>query len=161
MKKILLLILILCISAYAELYKVPDFESDIFSKDGNKLKKIEMSLIFEGQDLKQNDYKLLDALNIVVSSFYLEDLFTSQGKERFKTLLKQYVAKKYMLDIDFIYIIKFNIKQSVDIDTIVRDLETKIREKNYLKSTKPQKNDYKEALKLETSSGNKNFPKTP
>ncbi len=149
MKKILLLIFCFCINSYAQLYKVPDFQSDIFSKDGNRLKKVELSLIFEGEDVQQDNYKILDALNIVVSSFYIEDLFTSKGKERFKTVLKQYIAKKYMIDIDFIYIIKFNIKQSVDLDKIVQELENKIREKNYFKSQQTTKKDYKEALKLE------------
>ena len=158
MKKILLLLLMLYISAYAELYKVPDFESDIFSKDGNRLKKIEMSLIFEGIDLQQNEYKLLDALNVIISSFYIEDLFTSQGKEKFKALLKQYTTKKYMLDIDFIYIIKFRIKQNIDLDALVNELESKIREKKFLKTTKAPQKDYKEALKLEESSANKELP---
>ncbi len=158
MKKILLLIFCFCLSAYAQLYKVPDFQSDIFSKDGNRLKKVEMSLIFEGEGIQNESYKILDALNIVVSSFYIEDLFTSKGKEHFKTVLKQYIAKKYMIDIDFIYIIKFNIKQSVDLDKIVQELENKIREKNFYKTQKTPKKDYKEALKLEEAQPSSQLP---
>jgi len=108
---------------FGELYKVSDFEADIFSKDGNQLKKIELTLIFEGDNIRPYDYKLLDALNIVISSFYIEDLFTSKGKERFKKLLTQYIVKKYMIDIDFIYIINFGIKERVDIDTLLKKLE--------------------------------------
>ncbi len=108
---------------FGELYKVPDFETDIFSKEGNKLKKIELSIMFDGENVRAADYKLLDALNVVISSFYLEDLFTSKGKERFKKLLRQYILKKYMIDIDFIYILKLDIKERIDIDMLLQKLK--------------------------------------
>ena len=108
---------------FGELYKVPDFEADIFSKEGNKLKKIELSIMFDGENVRAADYKLLDALNVVISSFYLEDLFTSKGKERFKKLLRQYILKKYMIDIDFIYILKLDIKERINIDELLERLQ--------------------------------------
>jgi hypothetical protein len=123
MKKLLFLLIFSSSLLFGELYKISDFETDIFSKDGNRLKKIELSIMFEGDGIRQYDYKLLDALNVVISSFYIEDLFTSKGKERFKDLLQQYVLKKYMIDVDFIYILRFGIKEQVDIDTLLKRIE--------------------------------------
>ena len=108
---------------FGELYKVENFETDIFSKKGNQLQKIEMTLMFEGDNLSANDYKLLDALNIIISSFYIEDLFTSKGKEHFKALLKKFLMKKYMLDIEFIYIIKLERKPEIDSKSLLQQLE--------------------------------------
>jgi hypothetical protein len=108
---------------FGELYKVENFETDIFSKKGNRLEKIDMTLMFDGENLSSNDYKLLDALNIIVSSFYIEDLFTSKGKERFKALLKKFLMKKYMLDIDFIYIIKLERKPQIDSKSLLEELK--------------------------------------
>ncbi len=124
MKKILLLLLFTGSLLFGELYKISDFETDIFSKEGNRLKKIELVIMFEGDNVRQYDYKLLDALNIVISSFYIEDLFTSKGKERFKDLLQQYILKKYMIDIDFIYILRFGIKEQIDLDTLLKRIDT-------------------------------------
>ena len=123
MKKALFTLLFASSLLYGELYKIPDFEADLFSKQGNKLKKIELSIMFDGDNVRANDYKLLDALNVVISSFYIEDLFTSQGKERFKDLLKKYIMKKYMLDIDFIYILHLTIHEQIDVDTLLQKIE--------------------------------------
>ena len=123
MKKALFALLFASSLVYGELYKIPDFEADLFSKQGNKLKKIELSIMFDGDNVRVNDYKLLDALNVVISSFYIEDLFTSQGKERFKDLLKKYILKKYMLDIDFIYILHLTIHEQIDVDTLLQKIE--------------------------------------
>lgn len=121
---------------WGEQYKVDHFTADIFSKEGNKLKKVEMTLLFEGEDLSKNSYKLLDALNVIISSFYVEDLFTSKGKERFKQMLRQYVQKKYMLDIDFIYILKLDLQTPVDIDKLLERLNA-LQQQKGLPPTKP------------------------
>ena len=136
--------LLLCGFLHAELYKIDNFRSDIYSRDTKRLKPVEISLIFEGDDIKSKDYKIKDALNIVISSFYIEDLFTSKGKERFKELLKRYILKKYMIDIEFIYIQSLGIKESIDIDKIVKNLQSQIQEE--LKSPKSSL-DYKESIK--------------
>ena len=128
MKKAFFALLFTSSLLYGELYKIPDFEADLFSKEGNKLKKIELSIMFDGDNVRANDYKLLDALNVVISSFYIEDLFTSQGKERFKDLLKKYIMKKYMLDIDFIYILHLTIHEQIDVDTLLKKIEKVDRE---------------------------------
>ena len=123
-KKILLLLLFIQLSLTAEVYEVSNFESDIFSRDGNRLKKVTLTLRIEGRDLQENDYKITDALNIIVSSFYLEDLFTSKGKEQFKVSLTQYLEKKYAVEADIIYLKKFKLSQnSLDIDELVQALK--------------------------------------
>ncbi len=93
MKKIALILLIVSY-LFADTIHIDKLQSDLFSKDGNKLKKIEISLQLEGRSLRTNRHKILDALNIILSSFYIEDLFTSKGKERFKEQLKKYIEKK-------------------------------------------------------------------
>ena len=108
----------------AEVYEVKHFESDIFSRDGNKLKKVSLSLRIEGRDLKENDYKITDALNIIISSFYLEDLFTSKGKELFKSSLSKYLEKRYSVEADTIYFKKFRlIAAPFEIDDLIRALK--------------------------------------
>lgn len=118
MKKITLFLL-LSTFMLADVVEIKNFESDIFSKNKNRLKKIEFSLLFDGRDLKDNRHKIIDALNIVISSFYIEDLFTSQGKERFKTIITKYVSKKYSVDIDDIFIQKFRVKDSITVDAFI------------------------------------------
>ncbi len=123
MKKIAF-ILLLSMSLLSDVIEVKKFESDLFSKDGNRLKKIEFSLLFDGRDLKENRFKVIDALNIIISSFYIEDLFTSTGKERFKTVLIKYLSKKYSVDVDDIFIQKFKIKNSgVSVDEFIDALK--------------------------------------
>jgi len=112
------------ISAFAEVYEVSHFQSDIFSKNGNTLKKVTLSLRIEGRDLKENDYKITDALNIIISSFYLEDLFTSKGKEKFKDSLSTYLEKKYSVEADVIYLKKFKITPtSLEISDFIEALK--------------------------------------
>ena len=118
MKKVALLLL-LSLFLKADVVEIKNFESDLFSKDRNRLKKIEFSLLFDGRDLNENRHKIVDALNIIISSFYIEDLFTSKGKERFKTVLTKYTAKKYSIDIDEIFIQKFQVKDNVSVETFI------------------------------------------
>jgi hypothetical protein len=113
------LFLLLSSFLLADVVEIKNFESDLFSKDRNRLKKIEFSLLFDGRDLQENRHKIVDALNIVISSFYIEDLFTSQGKERFKTVITKYVGKKYAVDIDDIFIQKFRVKESITVDAFI------------------------------------------
>ncbi|EFN2928175.1 hypothetical protein HKV30_001488, partial [Campylobacter lari] len=54
-------------SIYANSLSIEDFRTDLYSKAGNNtLKKIEMTLDFEGENLEQK--KIIDALNTIVSS---------------------------------------------------------------------------------------------
>lgn len=122
MKKIALFLL-LSTFLWADVLEIKNFESDLFSKDRNKLKKIEFSLLIDGRDLKENRHKVIDALNIVISSFYIEDLFTSKGKEKFKTVITKYITKKYAVDIDDIFIQKFTVIDNVSVDAFIDALK--------------------------------------
>ncbi len=138
MKKIALLLIVANL-IFADVIEIKEFQSDLFSKyNTNSLKKMEFSLLFDGRDLKENRYKIVDALNIVTSSFYIEDILTSKGKERFKSTLKKYVAKKYAVDIDDVFIQKISIKDSVSVDAFIKAL----RDEGYCKEnpTKLKKN---------------------
>jgi len=73
MKKVLLLLLFTGSLLYGELWKIPDFEADLFSKQGNKLRKIELSIMFDGDNVRASDYKLLDALKLVTLTANIGD----------------------------------------------------------------------------------------
>ncbi len=122
MKKIAL-VFTLCASLFGDVLEIRDFESDLFSKKSNQLKKIEFSLLFDGRDLKENRHKVIDALNIVISSFYVEDLFTSKGKERFKSVVTKYITKKYAVDVDDIFIQKFRVVDNVNVEAFIDALK--------------------------------------
>jgi len=116
----LLLQFLLC----AQVYEIKAFESDIFSKKGNNLKQISLSLTFEGKFLEKEEHKIADALNIVISSFYLEDLFTSKGKEQFKKSLIAYLAKKYAITVEALYLDNMKrLTNDIEIDALVKALK--------------------------------------
>ena len=123
MIKKLFLILIFCAALFADIIKVQNFEADLFSKRDNTLKKIELSLMFEGRDIENKREPIIDALNIIISSFYIEELFTSQGKEKFKKSLIAYVSKKYDIEIEYIFIRKMILKDSVGIKEFIKALK--------------------------------------
>ncbi len=122
MKKFLLLFFMLSFLS-AEILEINDFKSELYSKATNQLQKVEASLIFEGRDVKENRYKIIDALNIVIGSFFFEDLMTSKGKERFKTLLIKYLEKKYGIDIDEILIVKLIRSENIKIKELIKELK--------------------------------------
>ncbi len=137
MKKIVLS-LFLASSLFSDVVEIKNFESDLFSKYKEGLQKIEFSLLMDGKDLKENRYKIVDALNIITSSFYIEELFTSKGKEKFKKVVIQYVTKKYSVDIDNIFIQKFRLKKSVGVEEFIKALKDEGYSKE-IKSTPKQK----------------------
>ncbi|MBF0917925.1 MAG: hypothetical protein HXK60_07850, partial [Campylobacter sp.] len=109
MKK-LFLSLVFGVFAFADVLKVSDFQTDIYSKAGQNLtKKISMNLEVVGRDVEENEAYVLDALNVVVGSFYVEDILTSMGKEKFKELFMKYAAKKHSLDIDDVLILNIKV----------------------------------------------------
>ena len=114
-EKIFTILLALQLSLFSGVFEIKEFESDIFSRDGNKLRQVTLSLWMEGDNLDRYGYQITDALNIIISSFYLEDLFTSKGKEQFKKSLTQYVHKKYAIKINALYLNKFK-RSNPDID---------------------------------------------
>ena len=111
----------------AQSFKIEDLRTELYSKEGkNILKKIELSLEFEGENLEQN--KLKDATNTVISSFFYEDIFTELGKLRFKQSISRYIKQKYKIDIKEVYIIKLKGVQKFDIEELksfLKDYEFK------------------------------------
>ncbi|HEC1580703.1 TPA: hypothetical protein R1X62_001245, partial [Campylobacter upsaliensis] len=80
MKKFILL-LISFLFLKAEVVELEKLRTELYSKSGaNVLKKIEISLEFEGKNLKANEKKLIDSVNTVISGFFYEDIFTELGK---------------------------------------------------------------------------------
>jgi hypothetical protein len=122
--KSFILLSLLTISLYSDKIEINNFESDLFSNDRQTLRKIEASFSFEGRDLRVNKIKVIDSLNIIISSFFIEDLLTSKGKEKFKELLTQYTTSRHSVDLDEIYIKKMRIKNPpTDIKAIIKALE--------------------------------------
>ncbi|EKR7963339.1 hypothetical protein P9H44_000831, partial [Campylobacter fetus] len=119
-----ILFVLFCVSMIAGTLRIDNFESDLYSKSGaNNMKKISMSLEFIARDENVNESAIYDSLNVVVGSFYAEDLMTSRGKESFKTTLIKYISKKYSLDIDEIYIISLKILNEIDIEKIIKAIK--------------------------------------
>ena len=105
-----------------ETLHVENFEVSLFSKLSKKPMQIETSLIFEGRDVEVYDFKIIDALNIVIGSFFAEDLLTSKGKEGLKKAIINYARDKYAIDIDYIFIQKLNISRDINAKIIIEEL---------------------------------------
>jgi hypothetical protein len=123
MRKIIFILFFCFISLQAEdIFQVSDFEVSIFSKLSKTPVQIETSMIFEGRDVEVYDFKIIDALNVVIGSFYAESLLTSKGKEGLKQAIINYTKDKYAIDIDNIYIQKFNIVKNITAKIIIDEL---------------------------------------
>lgn len=119
MKKIILIFF--SIFAFANSIEINNFETDLYSKS-NGLKKITLSLKIIGDNVNnENDY-IQDSINMVISSYYYEDLFTELGKENLKKTIIKYAGKKYSVNIDDILIINLKSKDSAEaIKEILKD----------------------------------------
>ncbi|EAJ2879039.1 flagellar basal body-associated FliL family protein [Campylobacter coli] len=131
MKKIFLLAF-LSLSLNAQSLELDKIRTDLYSKSGaNVLKKVEISLEFEGEKLKENENKLTDAVNTVISGFFYEDIFTELGKNNFKKTLEKFIDKKYKIKINDIYILSLSGVEKIDLEEFKRFLEsTEAKEKN-------------------------------
>lgn len=117
----LVLIFLLAIFCNAKSIEIQDFESDLYSKNGG-LKKVQLSVKIIGDNVdKELDY-ITDSLNMIISSYFYEDLFTESGKEKFKQTLIKYLGKKYSVNIDQVLFIKLKSKDSAEaIKEILKD----------------------------------------
>ena len=112
------------VMAFAETLTVDNFETDLYSRDAkNSIKKVSVSLRLEGRDVADNEAYVLDALNVVIGSFYVEDLLTSLGKEKFKETLVKYTAKKHSIDIDEVLIISLKTVREPNIEELLEALK--------------------------------------
>ena len=153
MKKWLILGL-LSVFLCAESLKIENLRTELYSKSAaNTLKKLQISLEFEGENLRVNQSKILDATNTVISSFFYEDIFTELGKTRFKEAVKKFAAKHYELGISSIYILSLKGIETFDLDEL----------KDFLQDIETPANTRKRQLKkaLEQNSTSLNAPKVP
>ena len=118
MKKLILLLSTLLL-LYGESVEIKDFKTDIFSQNSSSLKKIKLDLVFDiNSTIPTPTYVIKDGLNIVISSFFIENLFTSQTKVQFKEVLKNYLKQKHNVIVDSIYIEDMQIVNGVKEDYI-------------------------------------------
>ncbi len=123
MKKIFALVFA-AVMAFAETLNIDNFETDLYSRDAkSSIKKVSVSLRLEGRDVVDNEAYVLDALNVVIGSFYVEDLLTSLGKEKFKDTLAKYTAKKHSVDIDEVLIISLKTVREPNIEELLEALK--------------------------------------
>lgn len=119
MKRIFLAILLLHVSVFAETFVINQFRANVFAKSDKKPVEVDISLVFEGRDVLVYDYKVIDTLNIVIGSYYAEDLVTSRGKELLKATLIAYAKKTHQITIDQIYIKDLIVKTNPSVKEIV------------------------------------------
>ena len=126
MKKIFLGFFLLGILEFHSLFgadfEIKNLEVDLYSKTSSEMKKISMDLhIFTNEVAKSSAIK--DAINVIVSSFYAQDLMSSKGKEAFKEAIKKYSASKYKIKIDDVYILSLKEIDNIDIKRLVKQLD--------------------------------------
>lgn len=107
--------------AMAGSIEISNFETDLYSKS-NGLKKINLSIKVIGDNVANEKDFIQDSLNMVISSYYYEDLFTELGKENLKKTIIKYAGKKYSVNIDDILIMNLKSKDSAEaIKEILKD----------------------------------------
>ncbi|AHJ13281.1 hypothetical protein [Sulfurospirillum multivorans] len=119
MRRIFIVFLLLHVSLFAETLVLENFKTNVFAKSDKKPVEAMVALIFEGKEVKLYEYKVVDALNIVIGSYFAEDLVTSRGKELFKATLIAYAKKTHGLVIDAVYIKELTVKTNPSTKEIV------------------------------------------
>ena len=153
MKKWLILGLFMSL-CLGESLKIEKLRTELYSKTAaNTLKKVEISLEFEGEGVLANQSKVLDATNTVISSFFYEDIFTELGKMRFKEALTKFATKQYAVNVKNIYILSLKGIETFDIDEL----------KSFLEDSETPANTRKRQLKkaFEQNATSLNAPKVP
>jgi len=116
--------ILLASSLCAQTLVIEGFESDLYSKRANfEVRKIRVDLRIEGRYVEDESFKVVDALNVIIGSFYAEDLLTSKGKTALKETFKTFSSKEHGVDIDTIYIHSLKIIDSVSAEEIVKALK--------------------------------------
>lgn len=112
---------LISVVAMAGSIEISNFETDLYSKS-NGLKKINLSIKVIGDNVANEKDFIQDSLNMVISSYYYEDLFTELGKENLKKTIIKYAGKKYSVNIDDILIMNLKSKDSAEaIKEILKD----------------------------------------
>lgn len=119
MKRILTAVLLLHVSLFAETLTLEHFKANVFAKVDKKPVEVTVGLVFEGNDVKKNEHKVIDALNIVIGSYFAEDLVTSRGKELLKSTIIAYAKKTHNVVIDSVLIQELSVKTNPTTQEIV------------------------------------------
>lgn len=123
MRRVLTAFLLLHVSLFAETLVLEHFKANVFAKSDKKPVEVTVGLIFEGKEVKLYEYKVVDALNIVIGSYFAEDLVTSRGKELLKATLIAYAKKTHALVIDTVYIKELTVKTNPTTQEIVEAIK--------------------------------------
>ena len=126
--KIFLILIISCFALFAKTIELKNFEVDVYTKNNSDMKKITMDLEILAND-NTNESALKDAINVITSSFYKEDLLSSKGKEAFKESIKKYALSKHKITIHSIFIITLK-EANIDIEKIAKLLEEHYKKQN-------------------------------
>lgn len=147
-----LLIGLLPLFVCAESLKIEHLRTELYSKAAeNTLKKIELSLEFEGENLRANENRLLDSTNTVIASFFYEDIFTELGKMRFKEALSKFASSHYGISIKNVFILSLKGIESFDLDEL----------KSFLEDSETPANTRKRQLKKAFKESNSSAKATP
>lgn len=147
-----LLIGLLPLFVYAESLKIEHLRTELYSKAAeNTLKKIELSLEFEGENLRANENRLLDSTNTVIASFFYEDIFTELGKMRFKEALSKFASSHYGISVKNVFILSLKGIESFDLDEL----------KSFLEDSETPANTRKRQLKKAFKESNSSAKATP
>lgn len=155
MKKVLFIVFsaIFSLSLGAGEIYIEGFESDLYSKNGTNLKKIVLDIQILSAGVA-NENAIKDALNVIIGSFYAEDLMTSKGKEGLKTAFIRYAQQKYGIKVERVYILGLKFAPELDIDALKKLIEQQCKPNDNTQdeaaSTAPNKPEdlQKEANKL-------------
>lgn len=147
-----LLIGLLPLFVCAESLKIEHLRTELYSKVAeNTLKKIELSLEFEGENLRANENRLLDSTNTVIASFFYEDIFTELGKMRFKEALSKFASSHYGISVKNVFILSLKGIESFDLDEL----------KSFLEDSETPANTRKRQLKKAFKESNSSAKATP
>ncbi|BCX79345.1 flagellar basal body-associated FliL family protein [Campylobacter sp. 19-13652] len=120
MIRTILLAMVAFMAAGADILQIKEFSTDVYSKmAANATKKVSLSLEVIGRDMGDNEAYVLDALNVIIGSFYVEDLLTSRGKERLKSEFIKYAAKKHSIDIDTVLILGLRVVEDLSLERVL------------------------------------------
>lgn len=147
-----LLIGLLPLFVCAESLKIEHLRTELYSKAAeNTLKKIGLSIEFEGENLRANENRLLDSTNTVIASFFYEDIFTELGKMRFKEALSKFASSHYGISVKNVFILSLKGIESFDLDEL----------KSFLEDSETPANTRKRQLKKAFKESNSSAKATP
>ncbi|ASM35080.1 periplasmic protein [Campylobacter sputorum subsp. bubulus] len=118
--KVLFCLLVFLSFSFSEGINIENFETNLYSKAGkNNIRKVSLSVELIGRDLMENKGKILDSINVIISSYFVEDIMTSKGKENFKNMVLEYARKRYNVDLEAMYIIELKTISEPSMDEII------------------------------------------